>query len=79
MQEGDNADERPPGRSDGGEGFNMGRNTRRHEITGIVFGIRWLVHQGSAESKGDCVLDVLRVGYARGEINREFLARKRDL
>jgi putative membrane protein len=49
-------------------------------ITGVVLGIRWLVRQGSAESKGDRALDILRERYARGEINREeFLARKRDL
>ncbi len=48
-------------------------------ITGIVFGIRWLVSQGHG-SRSDTALDILRQRYARGEINKEeFEAKKRDL
>ena len=49
-------------------------------ITGLVLGIRWLVHQGRGTRSADAALDILRQRSAKGEIDREeFLARKRDL
>ena len=48
-------------------------------ITGIVLGIRWLIHQGRPEMS-DSALEILRQRYARGDINREeFEARRKDL
>ncbi|MBI1894626.1 MAG: SHOCT domain-containing protein [Candidatus Rokubacteria bacterium] len=48
-------------------------------IAGVVLGIRWLVRQGR-DSRPDSALDILRLRYARGEIDQEeFEAKKRDL
>jgi len=48
-------------------------------ITGLVLGIRWLVHQVKGP-RLDSALEILRQRYARGEINKEeFEAKKRDL
>jgi len=48
-------------------------------IVGLVFGIRWLVSQGTP-ARSDSALDILRQRYARGEIGKEeFDAKKRDL
>ena len=48
-------------------------------ITGLVFGIRWLLGQ-SKPSRTDGALEILRQRYARGEINKEeFEARKGDV
>lgn len=49
-------------------------------IVGIVLAIRWLANQGKEPRSTDAALDILRMRYARGDINKEeFEARKRDL
>lgn len=52
-------------------------------IAGTVLGIRWLVTQGAGRGGAvhhDRALEILKVRYARGEIDRqEFDAKTRDL
>ncbi len=52
-------------------------------IAAVVFGVRWLSHQGAFPGGGarvDSALETLKQRYARGEIDREeFQTKKRDL
>ena len=52
-------------------------------IIGIVFAIRWLAvstrHRGDDVRSEDSALEILKVRYAKGEINKEeFEQRKKD-
>jgi putative membrane protein len=51
-------------------------------IVGLVFLIKWIVTQGrsGAAPKEDEALEILKVRYAKGEINKEeFEQKKRDI
>lgn len=51
-------------------------------LGGVIFGIRWLLHDGDPASPPgrDTPMEILRKRYARGEIDKEeFGSRKRDL
>jgi len=47
-------------------------------VAGLILGLRWLIQQGRP-SRSDPALDILRQRYARGEIDREEFAKRRDL
>jgi putative membrane protein len=48
-------------------------------IVGLVIGIGWLFGQGK-KSRSDTALEILRLRYARGDINKEeFEDKKKDL
>jgi putative membrane protein len=53
-------------------------------IVAILFLIRWLIvssgHKNRRDRSGDTALEVLRMRYARGEINKEeFQEKRKDL
>jgi putative membrane protein len=46
-------------------------------IIGIVFLVRWLVIHNGSTYRGDSSLEILKMRYAKGDINREEFEEKR--